>query len=162
MPLPTNAQTGTVIGVFLDGEGTAVTGKCVFTPSAVKLLDPTATPAPVTILPKKVEAVLSGGALSKVLLSNEDTDLVGGPWNWKVDFTFDGLTVPSFNFTLPVDATIDLSVISPVPAGPAVGGYSVLGVGIMKMQKVTAAEYTAILADPPEDFATTFYVTTNP
>lgn len=161
MPLPTNANTGTVIGSFIDGEGTAITGKVVFTPSAVKLLDPTATPVPVTVLPKKVEAVLTAGAFTRVLLSNEDADLIGGPWNWKVDFVFDGLAIPSFNFTLPVDATIDLSVISPVPPGGSGSGYSVLGVGIMKMQKVTAAEYTAILADPPEDFATTFYVTTS-
>lgn len=162
MPLPTNANTGTVIGTFIDGEGGAITGKAMFSPSAVKLLNPTAEPGPMTVLPKKVEAVLSDGAFSKVLLSNEDTDLVGGPWNWKVDFVFDGFTIPSFNFTLPVGATIDLSVISPVPAGPAVGGYSVLGVGIMKIHKVTAAEFAAIQADPPEDFETTFYVTTNP
>ena len=162
MPLPTNAQTGTVIGSFIDGEGTVIAGKCVFTPSAVKLLDPTATPVPLTILPKKVEAVLASGAMSKVLLSNEDPDLIGGPWNWKVDFVFDGLTIPSFNFTLPVDGTVDLSVISPVPAGENPDGYSVLGVGITKMQKVSAAEYAALLLDPPADFETTFYVTTNP
>lgn len=157
MPLPSNAQTGTVVGTFIDGEGTPATGKVIFTPSAVKLLDPTATPVPVTVLPSKVEAVLASGAFSRVLLSNEDADLIGGPWNWKVEFSFNGFTIPSFNFTLPVDSTIDLSVISPTPAGDSADGYSVLGVGITKVQRVTAAEYAALFADPPADFETTFY-----
>lgn len=159
MPLPTNAQTGTVVGSFIDGEGVPAVGKCIFTPSAVKLLDPTAEPVPVTVLPIKVEAVLTDGAFSKTLLSNEDADLVGGPWNWKVDFAFTGFAVPGFSFTLPVGATVDLSVISPVPAGEGGGGYSVLGVGYTKMMHVTDAEYAALLADPPPDFETTFFTT---
>lgn len=119
MALPANANTGTVIGTFIDSAGDPVAGKVTFTPSPAKILDPIAT-TPVTILPKAVSAILdTDGSFSQVLLSNEDTDLQPSGWTYAVSFSFStvGLTaVPGFSISVPVGGTVDLAVVAPMSA----------------------------------------------
>ena len=59
MPLPSNVQTGTVVGRFIDSSGAIVTGSVTFTPSPTRIKNVTADPAPTTILPTSVTVALN-------------------------------------------------------------------------------------------------------
>jgi hypothetical protein len=139
MALPTNVSYGTVTGRFLlayadssdvepQPDGEPAKGFVIFTASPVKLLDATATPAPVTILPAPVVANLNAdgyiegytGDAGVRLVATNDADLNPVNWTWQVDFRLTDeadvpLTVPSFSFELPAGSTTDLTTVSPVP-----------------------------------------------
>jgi len=149
MALPTNVGYGTVTGRFLlayaDGvdvdpqpDGVAAQGSVFFTPSPANVKDVSASPAPVTILPAKVEATLDsegylcgyGTTRGIRLVATDDTDLNPVDWTWEVEFRLtdpSGTAVPlsSFSFELPQDATVDLAVAGPVPG--ADGTYYTVG-----------------------------------
>jgi hypothetical protein len=149
MTLPSNVGYGTVVGRFLLGyadgsdtdpypDGIPAQGSIFFTPSPANLKDITATPAPVTILPAKVEATLdSDGYLCGFgttrgirLVATDDPDLNPVDWTWGVEFRLTdelGTSVPisSFSFSLDAGTTIDLAAVAPVP--DANGTYYLIG-----------------------------------
>jgi hypothetical protein len=139
MALPTNVNYGTVVGQFLlayadsndsgnDPDGVPAKGSIFFRPSPAKILDPGASPNPVTILPAVVEATLdSEGYLCGYgtdrgirLVATNDTDLNPTSWTWTVEFRLtaqDDTPVPvsSFSIALPAGTTVDLTTVSPIP-----------------------------------------------
>lgn len=103
--LPTNLGYGTVVGRFLlayaDGsdvdinpDGVAAMGSIFFVPSVNAVRNPTATPAPVTIMPATVECTLDSegylvgpqGSRGVRLISTNDPDIVPNNWYWTVKF----------------------------------------------------------------------------
>lgn len=150
MALPTNVGYGTITGQFLvaygDGsdspdqnpDGVPAKGKIFFTASPTKLLDITASPNAVTILPAVVECTLDAsgyltgpdGNAGVRLVATDDTDLNPVNWTWQVDFRItDPYDVPipvaSFSLGLPQGTTVDLTTVSPVPS--AGGTYYIVG-----------------------------------
>lgn len=149
MALPTNVNYGTVTGRFLlayqdssDGDlypdGVPAKGSVIFTPSPVKLLNPSALPAPVTILPAAVEATINSdgylegyaGSPGIRLVATDDADLNPLNWTWRVDFRLTddenlAVNIPAFSFSLPSNTTVDLADVSPVP--DANGVYYIVG-----------------------------------
>lgn len=149
MALPSNVNYGTVVGQFLlayaDGsdvgpnpDGVPAKGSIYFRPSPIKLLDPSASPNPVTILPAVVECVLdnegyllgSDGTRGVRLVATDDADLNPTNWTWLVEFRLTAqddtpVSVPSFSISLPSSTTVDLTTVSPVPS--ANGTYYLVG-----------------------------------
>lgn len=140
MALPSNVGYGTVTGRFMlayadssdvdpQPDGVPAKGYVIFTASPTKLLDASANPAPVTILPAPVIANLnadgyiegySGNAGVRLVATN-DAQINPLNWTWNVDFRLtDENDVPypvqGFSFQLPEGQTIDLAVVSPVPS----------------------------------------------
>ena len=149
MALPSNISYGTVVGRFLLAyadssdvdlypDGIPAKGSVFFTPSPANLKDVSATPAPVTILPSRVEAVLDAdgylcgytGDQGIRLVATDDADLNPLNWTWLAEFRLtdenDG-TVPlsSFSFSLPGGTSVDLAAVAPVP--DANGTYYLIG-----------------------------------
>lgn len=149
MALPTNVSYGIVTGRFLlayadssdvdpQPDGVPAKGFVIFTASPIKLLDASASPAPVTILPAAVLANLNSegyiegytGDAGIRLVATDDTDLNPTGWTWRVDFRLTDeadvpVTLPSFSFQLPTDTTVDLTTVSPVPG--ADGTFYIIG-----------------------------------
>lgn len=149
MALPTNVNYGTVTGQFLlaysdsaDGDlypdGVPAKGNIYFRPSPIKLLDGASSPNPVTILPAVVETTLDsegylcgyGTTRGVRLVATDDADLNPTDWTWTVEFRLTDqddvpVSLPSFSIELPVDGTVDLTTVSPVPA--ANGTYYLVG-----------------------------------
>jgi hypothetical protein len=139
MALPSNVGYGTVIGRFLlayaDGtdvdsapDGVPAKGSIFFNPSPVFLKDAGASPAPVTIVPSRVEATLDAngyllgpdGTQGIRLVATNDPDLNPVDWTWSVDFfltdeTGSPISLEGFSFSLPQGTTVDLTALSPVP-----------------------------------------------
>ena len=160
MALPSNVNYGTVVGQFLlayadksdvdpQPDGIPAKGFIYFRPSPIKLLDPSATPNPVTILPAVVECALDedgyllGGDETRGvrLVATDDADLNPTGWTWLVEFRLTDqddvpVSIPSFSIALPSGTTVDLTTVSPVPdangtyylVGPA-GPSNVLNIG---------------------------------
>src|ERR1043165_3255940 len=122
MSLPSNVQTGTVVGRFISlKDGTPMQGTVTFTPSLIKALDATANdPSPVTLIPDEVKVTLdSNGALSVALAATDDPQLnPHDTWTYKVthDFGYD-VEVPSFSIAVPQGTTIDLTLVAPAQQG---------------------------------------------
>jgi hypothetical protein len=162
MSLPANVNYGTVTGTFItavaDGpdddslpDAVPCTGKVLFTPTASKLLNVTATP-PVTIFPKSIAAVLDvNGAFSVVLVATDDPDLNPVGWQYVVSFALSGITVPAFNIDVLMNTTIDLASASPVPA--AGGTPIVRGPGMP--QGGTSGQYVVKGSETDFDFSFT-------
>lgn len=153
MSLPSNVQTGTVVGKFLSiKDGTPITGSVTFTPSFTKALDATATP-PVTLLPEAVSATLDeDGAFSIVLAATDDPDLGLGVWTWSVSFGFaSAFPVGGFPIAVPSGDTVDLTLTP--PAGQANGALLVEGIPTggadgQVLTKSSSANYDTEWADP--------------
>jgi hypothetical protein len=149
MALPSNIGYGTVVGRFLLAyadssdvdlypDGIPAKGSVFFTPSPANLKDVTASPAPVTILPSRVEAVLDAdgylcgytGNQGIRLVATDDTDLNPLNWTWLAEFRLTdendaSVTLSSFSFSLPAGTSIDLAAVAPVP--DANGTYYLVG-----------------------------------
>ena len=149
MALPSNVNYGTVVGQFLlayaDGsdvgpnpDGVPAKGFIYFRPSPIKLLDASASPNPVTILPAVVECALdedgyllgSDDTRGVRLVATNDTDLNPTNWTWLVEFRLTDqddtpVSIPSFSIALPSGTTVDLTTVSPVP--DANGTYYLVG-----------------------------------
>lgn len=115
MALPTNVGTGTVRGHFIDSDGNAISGSVKFTPAPTRVMDASATPDPVTILPSPVSVNLSSGAFTKVLLATDDVDLNPINWTYNVSFAFTGSTASPapFDIAVPQGTTVDLTLVTP-------------------------------------------------
>lgn len=147
--LPSNLSYGTVTGRFLlayadsaDGDvypdGQAAKGSIFFKPSPAYLLDATATPDPVTVIPATVEAVLdSDGYLCGYgttrgirLLATDDPQANPVNWTWEVSFRLTDqsdtpVNIEPYSFSLASNSTVDLTSLSPVPG--ANGTYYIVG-----------------------------------
>lgn len=120
MALPSNVGHGTVKGTFIDTAGVNMSGTVTFTPTATRLLNPTAEPEPVTMLPKPVTVTLTDGSFTQSLVATDDEDLNPVGWNYKVDFAFSGAKPASFYINVPEGETVDLAVVAPVSQGNGV------------------------------------------
>jgi len=149
MALPSNVSYGTVVGRFLLAyadssdvdlypDGVPAKGSVFFTPSPANLKDTSATPAPVTILPSRVEATLDAdgylcgytGNQGIRLVATDDVDLNPLNWTWLAEFRLTdendaSVTLSSFSFSLPAGNTVDLAAAAPVP--DANGTYYLIG-----------------------------------
>lgn len=114
MALPTNVGFGTVTGRFIDSNGTSIEGSVTFTPSPKRLINASAEPTPVTILPKPVTVTLDGGAFTQALVATDDGDNNPHNWTYHVAFKFTGASADSFSIEVPEGATVDLTTVAPV------------------------------------------------
>jgi hypothetical protein len=148
--IPSNLSYGTVTGRFLlayadsndsglNPDAVPAQGTVYFTPSPNYIKDPSATPAPVTILPASIECQLDsegyvvgyGTDRGVRLLATDDPQ--GNPvdWTWSVNFRLTDAsgtpvrTIPDFSFELPAGTTVDLTDATPVP--DANGTYYLVG-----------------------------------
>jgi hypothetical protein len=136
--IPDNLSYGTVSGQFIvayqDNEDSGsepnilpAAGSIFFTPSPTAIKNVSADPDPVTIFPAIVEATLDeDGYLCGYddvrgisLIATDDPQ--GNPvdWTWKVDFRLTEsngtpINLESFNFSLPTDSELDLTLLAPV------------------------------------------------
>lgn len=139
MALPSNVNYGTVVGQFLlayadsndagpEPDGRPAKGSIYFRPSPIKLLNSSASPNPVTVLPAVVECLLDSegyllgypGDRGVRLVATDDPDMNPTGWTWTVDFRLTDqddvpVSLPSFSISLPSDTTVDLTTLSPVP-----------------------------------------------
>lgn len=137
--LPTNVNYGTIVGRFLIAyqdkddadlypDGAPASGYIYLVPSVEKVKDPTASPAPVTIIPTTLKLSIdsegyiigSNGNRGVAVIATDDTDLVPTGWTWGVRYE---LTDPSgtplrsigaHNISVPGGTTIDLITTAPV------------------------------------------------
>lgn len=138
MALPSNVNFGTVVGQFLlayadsddagpEPDGEPAKGSIFFRPSPIKLLNASATPNPVTVLPAVVECLLDTegyllgypGDRGVRLVATDDPDMNPTGWTWTVEFRLTDqddvpVSLPSFSIELPSDTTVDLTTVSPV------------------------------------------------
>ncbi|WP_434922947.1 phosphodiester glycosidase family protein [Glutamicibacter sp. PAEs-4] len=117
----------------------AAVGRILFVASVPYLPDPTADPAPVTLLQAPVVGVLDHeGYLCTVneaggpgergirLIATDDPDLLVQEWTWNVKYTFETVNgvepkIEPHAFFLPSDAAVDLTTLVKVPSSPGLG-----------------------------------------
>lgn len=147
MALPSNVGHGTVTGRFIDSSGTNIEGKVKFTPTPKRLLNASADPSPVTILPKAVEVTLNDGAFTQALLATDDPDNNPTGWNYRVDFSFNGSSAESFNIEVPEGSSVDLTTVTPVSSGN--GTLILRGQGVPDWADATDGDALVIVAGEP-------------
>ena len=129
--LPSNTSTGRVTGRFAtaevvigDNDGVPnvfpITDATItFTSTASVLLNATATPVPIVIMPKPIVCTLdsqgylvdSAGHRWCDLIATDDTDLTPSTRKWTVEFT--GINIGKFDMTVPGGTTFDLTTKIP-------------------------------------------------
>ena len=114
MALPDNVGSGTVTGRLIDSLGNPIEGKVTFTPSPAYLLNASAEPSPVTIIPKPVTVTLADGAFTTTLTATDDPDNNPTSWTYKVAFNLTGAKRASFDIQVPEGETVDLTTVAPV------------------------------------------------
>lgn len=138
MALPSNVQYGRVIGTFInavaDGsdadefpDAEAPTGSITFTPRVTRIVNNDGV-KPVTILPKPIRADLKDGSLVDsqqrpgiTLVANKGTTGQNpAEWQYDVQYQINGATLPTFPLSIEPGETVDLSVVAPLPADPAI------------------------------------------
>lgn len=131
MALPTNVGYGTVKGRFIDSTGIPIQGNVVFSPSPRRLLNKSAAPSPVTILPKPVVVRLDNkGSFTRAMVATDDPDNNPSLWTYMVTFQFENAILDSFSIEVYEGEVVDLTEVSPVsssngativqgPAGPS-------------------------------------------
>lgn len=150
MTLPANVGHGTVRGRFIDSNGTSITGKVTFAPTPKRLLNATAEPTPVTILPKPVTVDLDGGEFVTTLIATDDPDNNPQGWNYRVSFNFQGAQADPFNIEVPEGETVDLTTVAPVSAS---GGTPIIrgpaGVGVPDYEGVEDGKVLILVDGEP-------------
>lgn len=152
MTLPTNVGTGRVTGRFIVGVADGADaddepdvipaqGTITFTASVPYLPNPTASPAPVTILKTSIVGVLdsegflctpdpvdplTAGSRGIRLIATDDADLSVQGWTWNVTYSFQSVngSRPAINghsMALPEGTTVDLTTVVKVPSSAGVG-----------------------------------------
>lgn len=150
MALPANVDTGKVEGRFVvgvidgpdpDDEPDAIPaqGTITFAASVPYLPNPTANPAPVTILKAPIVAVLdaegylsarlpdgTAGARGVRLIATDDPDLSVQGWTWTVTYAFENVNgvrpqIAAHSMALPTGATVDLTSVVKVPSSTGIG-----------------------------------------
>src|SRR5699024_8001399 len=97
--------------------GAAIEGSVTFTPSPKRLLNATADPSPVTILPQPVTVTLNDGTFTQELIATDDPDNNPSGWTYAVKFGFKSVSAAGFDIEVPEGATVDLTTVSPVSSG---------------------------------------------
>lgn len=137
--LPENMSFGYVSGRFVfavaDGadagrfpDGLPAQGRVTFTPSAGWLLDVSAAPDPVTVMPRTVECTLDvdgylidpEGVRGVYLVATDDPDLNPTGWTYTVTIAITGYGTRSFSIEVPSGSVLDLTTLSPVAAANGV------------------------------------------
>ena len=120
MALPGNVTPITVTNTYINPDGTACTGRVLFTPSA-NLQD---SGAATTIAATTVAAPLSSGAISIALPANNDTDLSPTGTTYTVIEEITGRTPVTYSISLPISApggTLDLASTAPTSSSVGTG-----------------------------------------
>lgn len=135
--LPGNVTHGTVTGTLIsasqvdasntDIDATPITGSVTFTPAPKRVLDPSAQRV---ILPRPVVVTLdANGAFTARLVATDNAALNPVDWTYKVTFQLSGgLSLDSFDLSLPAGSTKDLSNVIPVMSSGGV--QTIAGVGV--------------------------------
>jgi hypothetical protein len=113
MPLPSDFDTVTVTGRYIDLAGNALAGTVTFT-SSTTVVDAS---VPVTIVPVPIVATLdSNGAFSIALPATDDPDIAPNGYTYKVEERFGGKLLRTYSIQVPYDTVgnIDLSTVAPV------------------------------------------------
>lgn len=153
MVLPGNVGSGTVTGRLIDSAGAPVEGKVTFTPSPDKLLNTSALPSPVTILPKPVEVTLTDGSFTTSLVATDDLDNNPAGWTYAVRFALNGgLKMDPFSISVPEGATVDLTTVAPVGTSNGVtitrgAGVAPGGTAGQVLAKASATDYDTTWVD---------------
>lgn len=152
LPLPTNVSTGKVSGRFIVGvadgpdpddepDALPAQGRITFTASVPYLPNPTAAPAPATVLKVPIFAVLDdegflctpdpadpskAGARGIRLIATDDPDLSVQGWTWTVTYAFEVVNgvrpdIQSHAMALPAGAVVDLTTVVKVPSSTGIG-----------------------------------------
>lgn len=124
--IPSNWQTGTVTGTFLDADFNGFVGKVIITPDvkAARVFGQAIT------LLKAQEFTLTAGTFTATLPAGNDPDV--SPLNFTYTATIvanngDRTDFPSYTFVLPVGQTVDLDQVTVVP--PSSGLPNIVGGG---------------------------------
>ncbi|MFD5711318.1 hypothetical protein ACFWHW_13125 [Streptomyces pharetrae] len=113
MPLPSDFNTVTITGRYIDLAGNALAGTVTFT-SSTTVVDAS---VPVTIMPVPIVATLdANGAFSIALPATDDPDISPTGYTYKVEERFGGKLLRSYNIMVPhgTVGSIDLSTVAPV------------------------------------------------
>lgn len=117
MSLPSNVGHGTVTGRFIDSAGANISGTITFRPTPRRLLNATALPSAVTILPKPVTVALTEGSFTQALIATDDPDNNPHGWTYSVEFNFVDAKADGFAIEVPEGQTVDLTTVAPVGSG---------------------------------------------
>jgi hypothetical protein len=162
--LPSNVQYGQVTGTFInavaDGDDAdpypdaqPATGTITFTPTVTRIINNDGT-SPVTILPKPITAQIKDGILvdsqdrpALTLVANKNTTGQNPvEWQYNVQYSINGATLPSFPLSLEPDEIVDLAEVSPIPTAPGI-------VVIVSDESRVAAEAAAVRAEAAAEAA---------
>jgi hypothetical protein len=113
MALPSDFDTVTVTGRYIDLAGNALVGTVTFT-SSTTVVDAS---VPVTIVPVPLVATLDpNGAFSIALPATDDPDISPNGYTYKVEERFGGKLLRTYSIQVPYDTvgSIDLATIAPV------------------------------------------------
>lgn len=149
MALPTNVGKGTVRGKFIDSSGAPIDGVVAFKPTPKRLTNATATPRPVTILPKPVSVPLVNGEFeTSDLIATTDPDNSPVGWEYRVEFQFaGGASAEPFFITLPEGAVVDLATVTPVAS---TGGVQITrGPGVPAFEGVPDGQVLVLVDGQP-------------
>lgn len=130
MALPTNVGKGTVRGSFIDFAGNPIEGTVTLTAVPKRLTNATATPRPVTILPKPVTIPLVNGEFTRTdIIATDDPDNSPHDWTYRVSFNFaGGASADAFEIEVPEGVVTDLTTVTPVASS---GGVQIIrGAGV--------------------------------
>jgi hypothetical protein len=139
MSLPSNVDFGTVVGRFLIAtqdsadaglfpDGAPASGTISFLPQVEKLRNPTALPAPVTIIPTTITCTLDSegyligpnGSRGVKLIATNDLDNNPTGWTWRVVYNLTNqagsrISGPgSYELSVPANEITDLITDAPV------------------------------------------------
>lgn len=147
MALPGNVGHGTVTGRFIDSTGVPIEGSVTFTPSPKRLLNATAEPSPVTILPQPVTVTLNDGTFTQSLVASDDPDNNPTGWTYGVKFNFKSVSAAGFDIEVPEGATVDLTTVSPVSSGN--GTTIIAGRGVPSWDDATDGQVIVLVDGEP-------------
>ena len=121
MPLPIGLSAVTVSGTYKHPDGTAMSGKLLFTPEPAILT----SGAHGTLLLGTIEATLVNGVMTATLLATDDPDVTPSGWTYRVQERWYDAPGRSYPLSLPAAApTVDLADVA--PTAPAEGVYVVV------------------------------------
>lgn len=122
MPLPVGLSTVTVTGTYKHPDGSAISGKLLFTPEPAILTSGTHG----TLVLGTIEAALdANGAVSATLLATDDPDVTPSGWTYLVQERWYDAPGRSYPLSLPAAApAVDLADVA--PTAPAEGVYVVI------------------------------------
>lgn len=147
MPLPSNFQTITLTGNYVDLEGTALNGSVLFeTTSSGELRDPSAD---TLIIPISITASVSSGAFSITIPTTNDPDIIPS-FTYRVTESFPALSLTrSYEILVPYDIPSPLNIADIAPVGEAqalrtIGIPSSFVPGLTVTSTLAAVEFGAV------------------